>query len=170
MRLLHVVADLALPDAWVAAGAVRNAVWDALHGFRVSTPLNDVDVVWFDRARATRAEDKRLEAVLSARMSDVTWSVKNEARMHVRNGHAPYAGCLDAMGAWPETATAIAARLGSGGAIEVQAAYGFDDLLRLVVRRSPRCPEHVFRERLRTKAWLRLWPRLTVVEGVADRL
>jgi len=165
MRLLHTVTDLCLPDAWVAAGAVRNAVWDAVHGFRDSTPLNDVDVVWFDCDRATQAEDARLEAILGAQMPQFVWSVKNQARMHVRHEHAPYADCLDAMGAWPETATAIAARLGSSGAIEVQAAYGFDDLLGLLVRRTPRCTESVFRERLRTKDWLRLWPRLRVTEG-----
>ena len=30
MAMLRALAHLDLPDAWIAAGAVRNAVWDAL--------------------------------------------------------------------------------------------------------------------------------------------
>ena len=51
IRLLRAVEELRLPDCWIGAGFVRNAVWDALHG---RTPdcglLNDVDVVFLDRA------------------------------------------------------------------------------------------------------------------------
>lgn len=49
MPLLKTVAALALPDCYIAAGFVRNMVWDYLHDYD-ATPLNDVDVVFFDRA------------------------------------------------------------------------------------------------------------------------
>jgi len=59
---LRAVAILELPDAWLAAGFVRNAVWDARHGYP-PTPLNDLDVIFFDaedpdgdRARRTQEE------------------------------------------------------------------------------------------------------------------
>jgi len=42
-RLLHRVHDLGLPDCWVAAGFVRNAVWDHLHGRDISPLITDVD-------------------------------------------------------------------------------------------------------------------------------
>ncbi len=77
LAMLRTVADLDLPDAWIAAGAVRNAVWDALHGYRRSTPLNDVDVVWFDRGKADDTLDRALEAQLTHAMPGVAWSVKN---------------------------------------------------------------------------------------------
>jgi hypothetical protein len=32
MRVLRAVAAQRLPDGWVGAGFIRNAVWDALHG------------------------------------------------------------------------------------------------------------------------------------------
>ncbi|WP_404943225.1 nucleotidyltransferase family protein, partial [Pseudomonas sp. DP16D-T1] len=31
-RMLEIVRSLNLPDCWIGAGFVRNAVWDHLHG------------------------------------------------------------------------------------------------------------------------------------------
>ncbi len=79
---LRTVAALGLPDAWIGAGFLRNAVWDALHGLPFdANPPGDVDVVWFDPARATPAEDAALEARLRATHPAVPWSVRNQARM-----------------------------------------------------------------------------------------
>ncbi len=33
MQALLAVRDLQLPDAWIGAGFVRDAVWDHLHGY-----------------------------------------------------------------------------------------------------------------------------------------
>ena len=165
MDMLHAVAALDLPDAWIAAGVVRNAVWDALHGYARSTPLTDVDVIWFDPTRRQGDIDVALEQRLRADLGGVAWSVKNQARMHARNGDAPYRDCADAMLAWPETATAIAARLGRDGGIELAAALGFGDLVSLVVRPTPRfAGTAMFRQRVATKRWLETWPKLRLVE------
>ncbi len=139
---LRTVAALGLPDAWIGAGFLRDAVWDALHGLPFGTnPPSDVDVVWFDPARATAAADAAIEAQLRAARPAVPWEVRNQARMAARNGHAPYAGTLDAMAHWPDTATAVAARLnpagGAAAAVEVAAPWGVDDLLAGLVRPTP---------------------------------
>jgi hypothetical protein len=166
MAMLHALAELDLPDAWIAAGAVRNAVWDARHGYHRSTPLTDVDVIWFDPARPQREFDVALEQRVSRRLQGVTWSVKNQARMHARNNDAPYCDCLDAMRAWPETATGIAARLDPGGDIELASAFGLDDLVGLLLRPTPRfAGESAFHARLTAKRWLETWPLLRVVEA-----
>ena len=47
-HLLDIVRSLALPDCWIGAGFVRNAVWDHLHGRALSPLTGDVDVLWFD--------------------------------------------------------------------------------------------------------------------------
>ncbi|HCH5920363.1 TPA: nucleotidyltransferase family protein, partial [Vibrio parahaemolyticus] len=47
VEALKVVYQLALPQCYIAAGFVRNLVWDSLHNFDVYTPLNDVDVIYF---------------------------------------------------------------------------------------------------------------------------
>src|SRR5262249_20762208 len=85
MRQLGAVAELQLPDAWIGAGFVRNAVWDALTG-RGPAALNDVDVVYFDRSDLRAERDRSVEADLVRTIASAPWSVKNQARMHVRNG------------------------------------------------------------------------------------
>lgn len=159
-RMLGLVRDLRLPDAWIGAGFVRNAVWDHLHG-RQTPHEGDVDVVWFDPARADPAEDARLEAGLRAQAPAVAWSVRNQARMHARNGDAPYASTLDAMRHWP--ATAVAARRTDDDACVVIAPFGLDDLLGLLVRPTPGfagAKRGIVAARMTEKRWLERWPRL----------
>jgi hypothetical protein len=89
-RLLDVVRSMRLPDCWIGAGFVRNAVWDCLHERTSPSLSGDVDVLWFDPGRASPSEDRKIEAVLRTLDPSVEWDVKNQARMHVRNGDAPY--------------------------------------------------------------------------------
>ena len=63
-RLLGLVRDLRLPDAWIGAGFIRNAVWDHLHGRAGSELLSDVDVIWYDPARPDPETDRIYEAFL----------------------------------------------------------------------------------------------------------
>jgi hypothetical protein len=165
MRLLGAVADLQLPDAWIGAGFVRNAVWDALTG-RTPAALNDVDVIYFDRTHVDAERDRSIEAELVRAVGNVPWAVKNQARMHDRNGDAPYRDCVDAIAHWPETATAIAARL-SGGEVGIAAPYGVADLLGLIVRPTPAFARKlsIYRARLRQKDWQARWPELTVYDA-----
>lgn len=166
IQLLKLVSELNLPDAWIGAGFVRNLVWDALHGYATSTPLTDVDVVYFNSLQTEPAADLKLEACLLNQDPTVKWQVRNQARMHTKNGDAPYTSSADAIARWPETATAIAARIDSKGMIELLAPLGADDLLNLRV-----CPTShftttsekraVFRARVQEKNWSRIWPKLT---------
>jgi hypothetical protein len=170
MCILDIVAGLGLPDCWVAAGFVRNAVWDHLHGYPASPPPGDIDVIWHDRNAIDPALDRRLEARLRARDASLDWSVKNQARMHLRNDDAPYASATDAMRHWPETATAVGVRLSPRGAIEVAAPFGLDDLFSLVVRPTPRFmgDKHaMYRKRVVDKAWPGSWPGLHVEDTSA---
>jgi len=168
MDVLRAVRDLGLPDCWVAAGFVRNCVWDHVHGHAAAPLSGDIDVVWFDAEQCEAARDAALERALRSRDGSVDWSVKNQARMHVRNGDLPYASATDAMRYWPETATAVAVRLGAGDAIEVAAPFGLDDLFGLVVRPTRRFAlekRAVYLERIRAKDWLGRWPRLRTEEN-----
>lgn len=159
--LLH-VESLHLPDAWIGAGFIRNAVWDVLHGRTVETStLNDVDVIYFDPASADEDRDAALESTLRALAPGMPWQVRNQARMHQRNGDAPYRNSPDAIARWPETATAIAARTVQGH-VEVIAPHGIDDLVNLVVRPTPAFADKmdIYRERVSAKDWGSRWPKL----------
>jgi len=90
MRVLGFVRELGLPDCWVAAGFVRNRVWDHLHRRSTSPLSGDIDVIWYDPAHCTPARDAALEAALRERDGTLCWSVKNQARMHRRNADQAY--------------------------------------------------------------------------------
>lgn len=167
-HILGVVRALHLRDCWVGAGFVRNAVWDHLHQRPHAPPDGDVDVIWHDPRRTDPAEDRKHEAALRAAEPSVLWSVKNQARMHTRNGDAPYASATEAMRCWPETATAIAVRRNHEEGCEVAAPFGLDDLLSLTLRPTPhfaRERHHAYVERLRTKQWTAAWPLLKEAEA-----
>jgi hypothetical protein len=165
---LRAVAALGLPDAWIGAGLVRNAVWDRQSGFALGTnPPADVDVVWFDPMRVDPTENAALEARLRALCPGPAWSVRNQAGMHMRNGDAPYQDSGRAVAHWPETATAIAARW-QGGGVELLAPWGLGDLLGLVLRPTPAfavdpAKRAVFVTRCQEKRWQARWPRLRVL-------
>lgn len=164
--LLAVVASLGLPDAWIGAGFVRNAVWDALYGRAIDiASLNDVDVVFLDRADVSEERDAALERKLGHLLPRPNWQVRNQARMHVRNGDAPYRDTADAIACWPETATAVAARLVQGR-VEIIAPHGVSDLLNLTVRPTPafRDKLEIYRQRLADKDWSIRWPGLAFAD------
>ena len=162
-HLLGLVRSMALPDCWIGAGFVRNAVWDYLHGRPPSPPSGDVDVLWFDPERTDPSEDSKLEAALRLLDASIDWSVKNQARMHARNNDAPYASTTDAMRFWPETPTAVAVRRSPKDDCEVAAPFGLDDLFALILRPTPAFSHHkrhIYEKRLRTKGWQATWPLL----------
>jgi hypothetical protein len=162
MDCLTAVGALRLPDCWIGAGAIRNTVWDRLHGFSDDTAHDtDVDVVWFDPEKASPDQDSALEARLSAAMPGQEWQVRNQARMHMRNRDPAYRDTEDALRYWPETATAVAARL-RNGQVELIAPFGLDDLLGLTVRPTPafRQKPEIYAARQASKNWSVRWPKL----------
>ncbi len=47
MDCLHALRSLDIPQGFIGAGFVRNAIWDELHERVKPTPLNDIDVIYF---------------------------------------------------------------------------------------------------------------------------
>lgn len=166
LSLLQAVRSLALPDAWIGAGCVRNAVWDALHGRPATAPHSDIDVIWFDPAACSPEQDLALEAELTMACPGPQWSVRNQARMHLRNGDAPYASATDALRYWPETATAVAVRLTREDRIEIAAPLGLQDLWQGLLRPAGAFAtdkQAQFAARVDGRGWLARWPQLRVV-------
>lgn len=172
MRALAAVRALGLPDACIGAGAIRNRVWDALHGFTAPSGKADVDVAFFDAAETRVERDHALDAQLRAAEPDLVWEVVNQAGVHLWYAEAfnyaapPLAALEDGIASWPEFATCVAARLTADDRIEIVAPYGLDDLLGLVCRRNPTLVRPgTYRARVLTKGWRRRWPKLTIIQG-----
>lgn len=153
------------PNLYLGGGLVRNLVWDYLHGFRNPTPVDDVDVVYFDPLSITKEHDLQIQAHLRAAIPNLQWSVKNQARMHTGNRDAAYKELSDAISKWPETATSIAVKLDATGDLDVIAPHGLSDLFRLLVRPTPHFVGNQDRvaARVEKKRWLTTWPKLEVV-------
>ncbi|MCK7501419.1 MAG: nucleotidyltransferase family protein [Comamonadaceae bacterium] len=169
---LAAVRSLGPPSWCIGAGAVRDRVWDELHGVAVPSRPADVDVAWFDAANPDPGRDAVLQERLAAVMPCLAWDVTNQAGVHrwlqARCGRpvAPFVSLEDGVASWPEFATCVGVRLEADGSISVVAPHGLGDLFGLVVRHNPaRAGVETFRARLASKRFAQRWPRLTVVEA-----
>jgi len=154
---------LNLSQGYIAAGFVRNMVWDHLHHKSVITPLNDVDVIYFDLNEQDPKKYQHYQENLQKMMPQLKWQVRNQALMHKRNGDQPYKSSLDAMGYWPEKETAVAISQLATGEFDCIAAFGFDSLFNLQISHNPKREQHIFEQRISEKDWFEHWPMLSVV-------
>ncbi|MCD7097549.1 nucleotidyltransferase family protein [Stenotrophomonas sp. MMGLT7] len=171
MQALRHVRGLGIADGCIGAGAVRNLVWDHLHGLERPRPESDVDVAWFDASDLSRAHDQALQRRLAAAAPHLPWEVTNQAAVHLwfehHFGHAvePLRSIEDAVASWPEYATCVALSLRNDDTLHVIAPHGLDDLFGMVVRRNPRRVSiATYRRRLAEKRYLDRWPQVTVIE------
>jgi len=169
MEALRAVRALGLGSWCIGAGAVRSLVWDDLHGFSEPTPLDDVDVVYFDSTVEGVEHDSTLEIRLRHAMPSVAWEVTNQATVHQWFARhlglqvPPLASLEDGVGTWPEIATCVGVFLRADDSIGVVAPHGLDDLFHLVVRHNPvRADAQTYRERVASKRFAERWPLLSI--------
>jgi hypothetical protein len=170
MCALRAAREVNPPDWLIGAGVIRDHVWSHLHGFPPPRP-RDVDLAFHD---GTALGQEREEAVLHEvreRAPELPWEVTNEARVHLWYPRVhgvdvpPLRSTADAVATWPETATAVAARLNADDCIEIVAPYGLQDLFELVWRHNPRrAPIVLFHQRLHSKRIAERWPRVRIVD------
>ncbi len=162
--ILKKVEELQLNDCWVAAGIIRNQVWDYLHNMQ--TKINDIDVIYFDESDTSIQMEKELESKLKILMPNQPWSVKNQARMHIKNGIDPYLSSYDGVAHFPETPTSIAVRM-KNKELEIMAPYGLQDLFEARVRPTPPYQKGsqlhpIYLDRIQNKKWDTIWRNLVI--------
>ncbi len=161
IEILRLVRDMHLDDCWIGAGFVRNKVWDEKHG-KDRSALNDIDVIYYDKSNRTKEDGLQIENKLRTLLPKLNWSVKNQSRMHIRNGHEPYTSCYEAISFWPETATSVAVRLNFKNQIEYIAPYGLEDLFNLIVAPTPKFDLTTYKKRIQKKNWKEKWHKLKI--------
>lgn len=166
MKQLRAVRGLALPDWCIAAGFVRNRVWDHLHGITPPRPPVDIDVIYFDAADVSREREEEYEAALGRLLPGLPWQVRNQARMHVWKKLPPHKDTAESMIYWLESVTGIGVRLEADGRLTVIAPLGTDDLLALRCRPTAfgRTRRSEYEERITSKRWRELWPKVWFLE------
>lgn len=167
---LVAVRTLNLPSWCIGAGAVRNLVWDSLHGLDTPSALSDIDVAYFDSTDLSAERDATFQSLLARTHPQFPWEVTNQAAVHTwfeaTFGHAvpPFRSLEAAVASWPEYATAVGLTLLPDDSIKVTAPYGLDDLFAMVVRRNPvRVSVATYRERVAQKQYRNRWPRAVIV-------
>jgi hypothetical protein len=172
MGVLEAARASRAPDCWVGAGALRDLVWDQLHGGFSPERVKDVDAAFFDPNDLRPERDQAVEDELTRLLPGVRWDAKNQAAVHLWYGRRfgvavePLRSTADGVATWPETATAVAVRLRDDGELAIIAPCGLSDLLTGVWRRNPRrVTVEEYRRRIRAKRVAERWPRVRVIDA-----
>ncbi|WP_218025444.1 nucleotidyltransferase family protein [Phytopseudomonas flavescens] len=170
MEALRGARQLELNDWCIGAGAVRNLVWDHLHGHPEPSYLADVDLAYFEPLQLSAARDAELQAKLSILAPRFPWEVTNQAAVHLWFescfGHAvePLQSLCEAVASWPEFATSVAVSLDAEDGLHIIAPHGLDDLFDMRVQCNPaRVSEQIYRQRVEQKRYRERWPLVSVV-------
>ena len=166
MKQLRAARALSLPDWCIAAGFVRNRVWDHLHGIAPPRPPADIDVLYFDATDLSKDREVEHEKRLDGLLPGAPWQVRNQARMHVWKDLPPHRSTSDAMTYWLETVTAVGVRLEADDSLTVIAPLGTDDLLGLRCQPTAfgRTRRDEYEARIASKRWRELWPKVQFLD------
>jgi hypothetical protein len=166
MEQLRAARRLGLPDWCIAAGFVRNRVWDHLHGVNPPRTPADIDVLFYDAADLSKEREYEFEDRLDDLLPGLPWQVRNQARMHVAKDLPQHKSTAHSMTYWLETVTAVGVRLEIDDTLSVVAPLGVDDLVNLVCRPTDfgRARRHEYEARIVQKRWRELWPRVRFLD------
>lgn len=165
MAILTIIRNLDLRDSWLAAGSVRNFIWNLLSDRPAFDLETDVDVIFFD-PDISYTETLSLEKKLREDFPQYQWELKNQVYMHQHSPHtSPYTSFRDAMSKYPERCTAVGLRLNEELYFELYVPYGLEDILNFQARPTPHFLENedrmeLYRTRLSKKNWQEKWKNL----------
>ncbi|MEJ6481386.1 nucleotidyltransferase family protein [Nostoc punctiforme UO1] len=135
--VLPAIAQLNLPNWWLAGGAVRNTVWSSIFGKDCGLGIKDFDIAFFD-IEGNRSQELAAKATLTEQFPHDEFDVKNQASFaRWRLGSRPYTSTEDAITEWLHTATAVGVRLNAQGQWQFFTPYGLDDLFDGIIRPTP---------------------------------
>lgn len=158
------------PNAYIAAGIIRNTVWAHLHDQSYDLENTEVDVVFYDEKDPLNHAEN-LQKEMMRIFPNMEWDITNQALVHTwyktdtGESIAPLTSIEHALSLWPETATSVAVRLNDKNEIEYVAPFGLADLFELKLRWNKTLVSHqVFLHRLRTKKFLEKWSKLKLID------
>jgi hypothetical protein len=171
MQVMATLQRLDLPDALVFSGAVYQPVLNHLGGRPLDYGIKDYDVGYFEASDISyEAEDaviRRVAAAFDEPLKSMV-EVRNQARLHLwfegkfGEPYAPLASSAEALGRFVSPMFAVGVRLDAGGALEIVAPFGLEDLFARRLRPNPhrRSPNFA---KIAASAQGR-WPEIEVIE------
>jgi hypothetical protein len=136
MQALQAVAQLGLPHCCIGAGAVRQLVWDALHG--VAHPSAPGDMTWPISMRpiCSRSAKRNCASAWKPAARRAVGGVQPGPGAPVFEAisamQPPLRSLDEAIASGPEFATAVGIHLQPGGGIGILAPHGLDDLFNMI--------------------------------------
>lgn len=131
------IAQLNLPNWWLAGGAVRNTVWCELFSHECSLFIDDFDIAFFDPT-GDRSQELAAKVTLNANFPKYKFDMKNQASFgNWRKGNKTFSSAEDGISNWLHTATAVGVKLDEQGEWKFFAPYGLDDLFAGIIRPTP---------------------------------
>jgi uncharacterized protein len=167
--ILERMERLALPDCWLAAGALFQTVWNVLSERDPQAGIRDYDLNYFDASDLSwEAEDAAITAAMTQLNGiEAEIEIRNEARVHLWYEEKfgvpcpPYRSTRHAISTFPNCSSCVGMRV-VDGRCQVFAPFGLTDLFRMTTRPNPAlAPESVYTAK--TERWAREWPALTVL-------
>lgn len=174
VALLARLPGLALPDCWLVAGCLFQAVWNRQSGRPPGDGVSDYDVFYFDETDLSYDAEDRIIRRVAAATADlgVTVEVKNQARVHLwyrqRFGtdYPRLVSAKDGIDRFLIAGTCIGLGASSNNAGELYAPFGladiFDGLLRPNLGNQPGS-----RYAAKAESYRRRWPHLTIIPETA---
>lgn len=170
MNALGAVRSLHIESWCIGAGAVRNLVWDHLHGYSEPSAFGDVDVAYFNANDLGQETDADIQRKLVRCVPHLPWEVTNQAAVHLwfegHFGHpvSPLRSLEEAVASWPEYATSVGIAFNGDAQIEIISPHGLQDLFDMRIQRNPiRVSAETYRQRIQQKQYTRRWPRVTIL-------
>jgi uncharacterized protein len=173
--LLQRLHALALPDCWLVAGCLFQAVWNRQQGRAPAAGVKDYDIFYFDAADTSfEAEDQVIQRVGVALADlDIAFDVKNQARVHLwyqqRFGW-PYpqlASARDGIARFLIAGTCIGVSPISADRGELFAPFGLDDCFNGHLRPNPLIADPVEAFRAKAASYRARWPHLLIEDQQA---
>ncbi|RXJ72832.1 hypothetical protein CS022_13320 [Veronia nyctiphanis] len=162
---LRICEKIALPNYYLAGGAITQCVWNHLLGLPLLNKVKDFDIVYFDDQRALT--ESFYETQITRRIThSIPVDVKNQAIVHEwyprKFGHTitPYQKTEDGIASWLP-AFSIGVKSVNGN-IEVFSAYGLDDLFSMTVRPNKMAMSEESYLKM-TDGFKRRWPEVFVL-------
>ena len=163
---------LALPDGWLVAGCLFQAVWNRRIGAPVEANVKDYDLFYFDGADLTQEGERQVQARVDAVLGDlgVVVEAKNQARVHLwyreyfGHDYPRLRSARDGIDRFLIPATCVGLRPEADGGWELYAPHGLTLLYSGVLAPNP-LTDHPRLFEAKAQSYRARWPWLRIEPG-----
>lgn len=169
-EILQRLAASGLPDCWLVAGCLFQAVWNGHVGRAPHDGVKDYDIFYHDAADLSWEAEDRAIAKLRADLADLdlVFDLKNQARVHLwyaQRFGAPYpelTNACDGIDRFLVAGTCIGLKQHADGHLALYAPFGLADCIEGVLRPNPLNTDAIGQFQSKAESYRARWPHLII--------